>query len=361
MIGVLLGVLFLAANGKGVVDASPPSSQALERLQTCYPASAPAGFGTVGMEHPQLWTSAWWQDALALQASIEAIDDDDAKSSLCADVASRENAPWENTFETSSDDQLWWTLSWISCSPYSSEYLYRSKALHFHVLETWNSGYCGGGVLWDSSLTYKNAITNALLILSSCEIFKVTEERQYLQTAIKTWEWFAESGMINSDNLVVDGLTEDCNPTGDPFSYNSGILIHSLSSLYEITNDKVYLANATFVANAALERFQSSDAPGILADDCCKSVDDCDCNHDGISFHGILARSLAAFVKAGGDVDGNVASVLKFNAETAWDNRDADTNQIGIAWEGAILEDMDPNDACVAQTAGIQLLTAAGM
>ncbi|GMI10853.1 hypothetical protein TrLO_g15791 [Triparma laevis f. longispina] len=313
------------------------------------------------MEHPQLWTSAWWQDSLALQAYVEAsVDPDDAKK-LCADVAEKENKPWSNLFETSSDDQLWWSLTWISCDPTNTRYITRSKALHAHVLQTWNASYCGGGVLWDSELTYKNAITNALLIHSSCELYKVTDEEKYLDNAIETWEWFSSSGMINSDNLVVDGLTEDCVPTGAPFTYNSGILLQSLTSLYEITSNKDYLSNATNIAIAALKRFQATDAPGILADDCCVSFDNCTCNHDGISFHGILARSLAAFVRAGGDVDGSVASALTYNAETAWGNRDVDTNQMGIAWEGPVDKNIDPNDACVAQTAGLQLLTAAGM
>lgn len=344
------------------------------------------------MEHPQLWTSAWWQDSLALQAYVEAsIDSDDAKK-LCADVAEKENKPWSNLFETSSDDQLWWSLTWISCDHTNTRYITRSKALHAHVLQTWNASYCGGGVLWDSELTYKNAITNALLIHSSCELYKVrpqrgakrriydynlaalialtfslrsshkvTDEEKYLDNAIETWEWFSSSGMINSDNLVVDGLTEDCVPTGAPFTYNSGILLQSLTSLYEITSNKDYLSNATNIAIAALKRFQATDAPGILADDCCVSFDNCTCNHDGISFHGILARSLAAFVRAGGDVDGSVASALTYNAKTAWGNRDVDTNQMGIAWEGPVDKNIDPNDACVAQTAGLQLLTAAGM
>lgn len=36
----------------------------------------------------------------------------------------------------------------------------------------------------------------------------------YLNQAVEVTEWFKQSGMINQDNLINDGLTSDCRNNG---------------------------------------------------------------------------------------------------------------------------------------------------
>ena len=128
--------------------------------------------------------------------------------------------------------------------------------------------------------------------------------------------------------------------------------------MFKATNDAKYLLKASKIASAALERFRSTDNPSIIVDDCCLTALECSCDHDGISFHGILARSLSFYIEAGGDEDGEVQRKLLDNADTAWENRN-DYDQFSISWFAKAETSLEHNDACVAEVAGLQLLTAA--
>jgi hypothetical protein len=190
----------------------------------------------------------------------------------------------------------------------------------------------------------------------------VTNDSHFLSIAEETAAWFIQSGMVDpATTLVVDGLTTDCVPTGDEWTYNSGILLQAFSSLYKVTGNQTYATYAKTCANAAIRRFQSKEAPGILADDCCSTAEACDCSADAASFHGILARSLGKFLTVFPDEE-DIADAVRVNAASAWNNRDYATDQLGISWWSPVIVDEDfdgdKNLECVAQMAGLHLLNA---
>jgi predicted alpha-1,6-mannanase (GH76 family) len=79
------------------------------------------------------------------------------------------------------------------------------------VNQAWNASQCGGGIQWCPKNSYKNAITNELFFISSMRLHPYAALlgkplTYYLNWAIKEWQWFENSGMINNDYLINDGL-----------------------------------------------------------------------------------------------------------------------------------------------------------
>lgn len=112
------------------------------------------------------------------------------------------------------DDYQWWALGWLQA--YSVEpdinYLYRAANIHdFVTVNAWNDSVCRGGVQWCPTNTYKNAITNELFLVSSMRLHPYASlldrpPTYYLDWALKEWQWFETSGLINGDYLINDGL-----------------------------------------------------------------------------------------------------------------------------------------------------------
>jgi hypothetical protein len=112
------------------------------------------------------------------------------------------------------DDHQWWLLAWIqvyNVDP-NIKYLHRAALIHDTISErAWNTKQCDGGVQWCPTKAYKNAITNELFLLSSMRLHPFAtllgkSSTYYLDWALKEWQWFENSGMINSDYLINDGL-----------------------------------------------------------------------------------------------------------------------------------------------------------
>ena len=112
------------------------------------------------------------------------------------------------------DDYQWWLLGWMQA--YSVDpniaYLHRAADI-FDVVATkaWNTTQCGGGIQWCPTNGYKNAITNELFLSSSMRLHPYAillgkPVTYYLDWAVKEWQWFENSGMINSEYLINDGL-----------------------------------------------------------------------------------------------------------------------------------------------------------
>jgi rhamnogalacturonyl hydrolase YesR len=79
----------------------------------------------------------------------------------------------------------------------------------------------------------------------------------YKQTFDKVFNWLKSSGLITSDYLVWDGLdtARNCNITKIEWSYHPGVLISALVKFNKITNDPVYMTDATGLAKKALATF----------------------------------------------------------------------------------------------------------
>ncbi len=76
---------------------------------------------------------------------------------------------------------------------------------------------CGGGLWWSIEKSYKNAITNELFIKLAAALHnRIPGDSKYLGQSIEVTQWFINSGMINGDKLINDGLvTATCSNNRD--------------------------------------------------------------------------------------------------------------------------------------------------
>ena len=85
-----------------------------------------------------------------------------------------------------------------------------AESIFADIATEWDTGTCGGGVWWQKPSHYKNAIANELFLTVVASLANRTigsTSAAYLAWARKEWTWFKASGMINSHNLINDGLT----------------------------------------------------------------------------------------------------------------------------------------------------------
>lgn len=321
---------------------------------TCYPGIA-AGMASLQMFYnvgTGLWDTAnWWNAANSLEATIE-------YSRITDSLTYRGNI--FNTFYQKPryanfinpwfrDDDGWWAITWIRAYDLTGnkKYLDQAKFIFWDMTKGWDN-VCKGGLYWHKrELNYKNAITNGLLLSVAAKLnLREPNDRRYLEWSQKIWQWYQQSGMINADHLVNDGLDSNCQNNGKTiWTYNQGVLIGGLVDLYRGTKDAKLLEQAELIADASIVKLARN---GILREPC---EDNKDCGNDGPQFKGIFMRNLADLYRV--SPKPAYREFIEKNAESIWANRN-ENNQFGVDWAGTI----DQADA-IRQTSAIDALNAA--
>jgi predicted alpha-1,6-mannanase (GH76 family) len=282
-----------------------------------------------------LWNStAWWNAANC----VDALEND-----IVANNDSNYLATLQNTFNLNSgghflneyyDDEGWWAEAWIRAYDLTGNgaYLNMAKTIFADMTNGWDNG-CGGGLWWSKARTYKNAIPNELFLLAAIRLHQRTPgdggTGSYFFWATNEWTWFKNSGMINGQYLINDGLTSDCLNNGyTTWTYNQGVILGGLTDLYKVTGDTTYLAYAQLIANAAIANLTS--ANDVLQEPC-ETGGGCG-GGDVPEFKGIFVRNLAYLY------DENhqplYYNFLFANAHSVWFNDRNSTNQLGLKWTG---------------------------
>jgi predicted alpha-1,6-mannanase (GH76 family) len=176
------------------------------------------------------------------------------------------------------------------------KYLHRAADIYDTVAtKAWNTTLCQGGIQWCPKGVYKNAITNELFLASSMRLHPYATllgkpSTYYLDWALKEWQWFENSGMINSDYLINDGLTSTnntcVNNKGTTWTYNQGVILSGLALLYNATKNSTLLDVAQNIADATIQHLTYSN--GILKEPC-----EPNCDNDQRLFKGIFIRHLS--------------------------------------------------------------------
>ncbi|KAK0665710.1 family 76 putative glycoside hydrolase [Cercophora samala] len=233
------------------------------------------------------------------------------------------------------DDEGWWALAWIRSYDLtrSIEYLEMAESI-FEDMHSGGDNICGGGIWWNKDKQYKAAIANELYLTVAASLANRVQgsKDKYLQIARGQWTWFQESGLINEESLINDGLnTTTClNNHDTTWSYNQGVILGGLVELSKATGNDSYLSTAVDIAKAAIAKLEDKD--GIVHE-----ADLCDlrgnCGVDGPQFRGIFMRNLHYLYKAVPNQD--FATTIRKNADSIWaKNRDPKTNRLGISWVG---------------------------
>ena len=281
-----------------------------------------------------LWrTAGWWNSANCVEALETVAATDNGKSLLPVLAKTFKLNRYKDFLNDYYDDEGWWALAWIHAYDLTGkpEYLEQAKVIFNDLTNAWTA-HCDGGLLWSKKRRYKNAIPNELFLLTAVRLHQRTPgdhgAGSYLDWAIRDWNWFKNTGMINSQGLVNDGLNRECeNNGGTTWTYNQGVIVGGLTDLYKVTGDTNYLNEASLIADATLALLV--DDHGVLQEPC----EERGCGGGDVpQFKGIFVRYLAYLY----DETHNPAyrNFLLTNACSVWANdRDA-SNHLGLKWTG---------------------------
>ncbi|KAI2606859.1 glycoside hydrolase family 76 protein [Hypoxylon fragiforme] len=228
------------------------------------------------------------------------------------------------------DDEGWWALAMIRSYDVGVQGLGDQQYLQaaVEIFEDMKKGNSTcGGIYWSKVGTYTNAIANELYLSVAASLANRIPSRKgyFLDIANTQWNWFKNSGLINSDNLINDGLTDACKNNGmQTWTYNQGVVLGGLVELSQATGDKSLLDEANTIATAAITKLSKD---GILSDGC-----EPNCGTDGSQFKGIFMRNLHYLQKAAPSEP--IRNFLLTNADTIWDKNRNDQNQLGATWQG---------------------------
>ncbi|WP_328540693.1 glycoside hydrolase family 76 protein [Streptomyces sp. NBC_00344] len=275
--------------------------------------------------------NGWWTGANALTAVI-----DNARVSGMGSYTYAISQTYDKNISAQGgnftneylDDTGWWGLAWVDAYDMTgdSRYLSTARADADHMFAYWTST-CGGGVKWNQSGTYKNAITNELFLQLTAALHnRIPGDTTYLDRARNEWNWFRNSGMINSAHMINDGLDDSCGNNGQTaWTYNQGVVLGGLTELYRADGDASLLSTARTLAGAsstALETDSVLREPG----------EGDSCTGDGPSFKGAYIRGLG---KLNGQLtDHPYAGTLRRWADSAYVHDRNALDQYGPHWSG---------------------------
>ncbi len=284
-------------------------------------------------------TTGWWNSANAITvlvdyARVRRSSQYDSIFVKTFTAAQKENPKFLNKFY---DDEGWWALAWIDAYDLTGnkQYLLMAKTIFGDMAGGWDST-CGGGIWWNKDRGYKNAIANELFLSVAAHLANrdSSNQSQYLNWANKEWKWFAQSGMINSQNLINDGLGTSegktsagacSNNAQATWSYNQGVVLGGLLELSKLNADPSLPQMAQRIATAAITRLV--DIHGIMHDPC-----EPNCGADGVQFKGIFVRNLAALAVA--DPQRAYRTFVTNNANSVWEHSRGPNDQLGQVWSG---------------------------
>jgi len=118
----------------------------------------------------------------------------------------------------------------------------------------------GGGLYWEEGKKEtKNTCSNGPGIILALQLYKATGNKNYLDTALLIYNWVnkflkAPSGLYY-DNIKLPSkeISERI------YSYNTGTMLQSAVYLYECTNERKFLLEATAIADSSLNYFFDND------------------------------------------------------------------------------------------------------
>ncbi|WP_222538691.1 glycoside hydrolase family 76 protein [Pedobacter polysacchareus] len=155
------------------------------------------------------------------------------------------------------DDNQWIAIAYLDAYNRSREAGYLKKAIMvYDYMMTGIDEKAGGGLYWkEGDFSTKNTCSNAPAILVALQLYKITKEKKYMETALAVYHW------TNKTLRAPEGLFYDAIklPSGEIdrkfYTYNTGAMLQANALLFGITAEKKYLTEAQQISKAAKSYF----------------------------------------------------------------------------------------------------------
>jgi uncharacterized protein YyaL (SSP411 family) len=155
------------------------------------------------------------------------------------------------------DDNVWLVIDFaeIYLKSKNRKFLDRAEEAWTFVISGWDSKV-GGGIYWtEQKKTSKNTCSNAPSVVAAMKLFESTNDRKYLNEAVKIYEWTKNHLQDSTDGLYFDNIRMNRRIDRAKYSYNSGQMLQGAVLLYNETGDGRYLADAVMLAESCLNTF----------------------------------------------------------------------------------------------------------
>lgn len=156
--------------------------------------------------------------------------------------------PLNQSSALGNDDQAFWGMAVLSATETAfpnppddePQWLALAQAVFNSQLARWNNKTCGGGLNWqvfpfNLGFNYKNTISNGGFFNIAARLARYTGNQTYADTAIRTWDWVSEIGLISDTWQFFDGTDENNNCSNVnhiQWSYNIGVFLVGAAHMY---------------------------------------------------------------------------------------------------------------------------------
>jgi hypothetical protein len=151
------------------------------------------------------------------------------------------------------DDNAWIVLALVEAYEINGDpaLLERAEATMRYVLSG-EDEQLGGGIFWrEKRCNSKNTCSNAPAVAALLRLYEHGEKDEWLAAARRLHAWTIEHLQDDDDHLMWDNLRLDGRLDRRKFSYNTALVIRSLSLLHKITGEQSWLDEAQRMARAA--------------------------------------------------------------------------------------------------------------
>jgi predicted alpha-1,6-mannanase (GH76 family) len=155
------------------------------------------------------------------------------------------------------DDNQWIAITYLDAYQRTGNkiYLDKSKEIYRFLLTGYDTA-AGGGIYWkEGDKTTKNTCSNGPNILVSLQLYKITGDKKYMDTAMLIYDW-TNKHLRSPDGVFYDAVKlPSMKIDSGLYTYNTGTMLQSNVLLYELTKNKKYLAAAKTIAKAGETHF----------------------------------------------------------------------------------------------------------
>lgn len=198
----------------------------------------------------------WWQ-AHAIDVLVDAYERTgeqkyiDRADSLYSGVVER-NGGITNHFY---DDMLWMALAMFRLYEHTNDDTHKNAV--FTLWEDIKTGWrddLGGGIAWNKDSDFLNTPSNAPAIILAARLYQEYGNESDLEWARKIYEWQTSTLVDPETGIVYDGIEGD-DFHSEEYTYNQGTYVGANIELFRITKDQEYLQSAIRTAETTIERF----------------------------------------------------------------------------------------------------------